>query len=894
MGRIVLCALAFVIVLSAMAIGTVDRAAASDLRAASEIAREYVKGHVQQLGLAASDITEVVLSSEVVSRDTGITHVYLEQRYRGIEVYAGILTLSLRPDGGVLSARSRFVSNLAAATDGQAPKISAIEAATAVAESLDLNPTSDFRLVSQTNGADMASTISDGGIALAPIDAVLVWLPLETSVRLAWSVEIQERGGDHWWTAFVDAETGASLGQDDSISHDSAEAIALAIDHRGGASTTVPMFPITDGATYRVFPLPMESPSDGGRALVSGAADPSASPFGWHDTNGVPGPEFTVTRGNNVHAYADRDANNVPDAGSSPDGGAALAFDFSLDLTKRPFDSQAAAATNLFYWNNVMHDVAYNYGFDEAAGNFQVNNYGHGGLGNDDVRAEAQDGSGRNNANFGTPVDGLRPRMQMFEWRSSAPNPVTVLPPSPIAGTYYGPMAGFGESLTTTGPITRGVAYVGRGCSPAYQQGQPFDPFLADPSGKIALMDRGSCTFVAKIKRAQDAGAALVIMVNNIPGAPIAMGGADPTITIPSVMISLGDGSRFKANLPLTATVADGTGGAPDRDSDVDAGVIAHEYTHGISNRLTGGPATVSCLGNAEQMGEGWSDWFALTVTTSPSDTRMTPRGVGTYVIYEPPNGVGIRPTAYATDMTVNPSTYASVADVVGISQPHGIGYVWATMLWEVYWNLVDRYGYNANVYDDWSTGGNNLALQLVMDGLKFQPCRPGFVDGRNAILDADLALTGGANLCEIWRGFAKRGLGFSASQGSSLSRTDGVQAFDLPSTCTAATFGGFRPPVSGPPAINRRNAGSTVPLKFTLSGAWYLVTDSQRIDCDTLLPVGERPSPLTLPGSTKISRQGAEYHINWKTDGAWAGTCRRLTLRIPAPADAVAYFRFD
>ena len=166
MGRIVLCALAFVIVLSAMAIGTVDRAAASDLRAASEIAREYVKGHVQQLGLAASDITEVVLSSEVVSRDTGITHVYLEQRYRGIEVYAGILTLSLRPDGGVLSARSRFVSNLAAATDGQAPKISAIEAATAVAESLDLNPTSDFRLVSQTNGADMASTISDGGIAL--------------------------------------------------------------------------------------------------------------------------------------------------------------------------------------------------------------------------------------------------------------------------------------------------------------------------------------------------------------------------------------------------------------------------------------------------------------------------------------------------------------------------------------------------------------------------------------------------------------------------------------------------------------------------------------------------------------------------------------------------------
>ncbi len=84
-----------------------------------------------------------------------------------------------------------------------------------------------------------------------------------------------------------------------------------------------------------------------------------------------------------------------------------------------------------------------------------MNNYGKGGLGNDDVRAEAQDGSGRNNANFGTPVDGQRPRMQMFEWRSSAPNPITVTAPSPIAGDYYGPMAGFGESLVTTGPITQ-------------------------------------------------------------------------------------------------------------------------------------------------------------------------------------------------------------------------------------------------------------------------------------------------------------------------------------------------------------------------------------------------------------------------------------------------------
>jgi hypothetical protein len=543
---------------------------------------------------------------------------------------------------------------------------------------------------------------------------------------------------------------------------------------------------------------------------------------------------------------------------------------------------------NLFYWNNVMHDVTHGYGFDEAAGNFQVNNYGHGGLGGDDVRAEAQDGSGRNNANFGTPVDGLRPRMQMFEWRSAAPNPITVDPPSPIAGVFFGPMAGFGESLVTTGPLAGTVFLVDDGVGVVTDGCEPF----AVPAGGIPLTDRGACNFTVKVKNAQNAGAATAIVANNVPGQPpFGMGGADPTIVIPSVMISFEDGVLFKANLPFDATIADGTGGAPDRDSDLDAGVICHEYGHGVSNRLTGGPSTVACLNNAEQMGEGWSDWFGITLTTHPSDTPTTPRGVGTYVIFEPPDGVGIRPTAYTTDLAVNPSTYAAVADVVNISQPHGIGYVWNTMLWEVYWNLVDRHGYNADVYGDWSTGGNNLALQLVMDGMKFQPCRPGFVDGRDAILAADGALTAGANRCEIWRGFAKRGLGFSADQGSSNNRSDGVEAFDLPATCTAAVFGGFKPPVADPPAVNSRNAGSTVPLKFTLSGAGDPLTiDSQPVDCTTLEITGEAPTPVSLAG---LKKKGDDYHLNWQTDGAWEGTCRRLTLRIPAAEDAVAYFDF-
>jgi len=894
MRRALAGALALATVLSAFAaFGIVGRVGANaDPGSAVEIAQEFVVRNWRAFGLSASDVGDVVVSSEVVSRHTGVTHVYLQQVYGGIEVYGGILNVNVRPDGTILSAGSGFVSNLATAAAGQRVATSAVEAAAAATAHLDLAPTESFGLLAEEGGPSMASEVSDGGVARAPIPAELVWFPVGGSVRLAWSLEIDEASGDHWWQAFVDAETGEALGAEDRIAHDTADAITAAIGRPGSGAVTAPEFAPTDGAEYNVFPIPMESPSDGGRELVANAADPDASPFGWHDTNGAPGPEFPITRGNNVHAYADRDSNNVPDPGSSPDGGPSLSFDFPLDLSLRPLDSQPAIVTNLFYWNNVVHDVWHGYGFDEAAGNFQVNNYGHGGLGGDDVRAEAQDGSGKNNANFGTPVDGLRPRMQMFEWRSSVPNPIEVLPPSQIAGTYYGPMAGFGESLVTTGPITAEVVYVDDGFVGSGTVHDGCEPF-GGVSEKIALIDRGLCTFVTKVKNAQNAGALAVIVVNNVAGFPIAMGGSDPTIVIPSVMVSLADGDLFKPNLPFSVRISDGTGGAPDRDSDLDAGVIAHEYGHGVSNRLTGGPATVACLNNAEQMGEGWSDYMALVLTTHPTDTRAVARGIGTYVTYQPADGAGIRPTPYATDLAVNPSTYADVADALNISQPHGIGYVWATMLWEVYWNLVDRHGYNPDVYADWTTGGNNLAIQLVMDGMKYQPCRPGFVDGRNAILTADLALTGGENACEIWRGFAKRGLGYSASQGSSLSRLDGAEAFDLPPTCTSAHFGGFGAPIRGPPAVNTVHAGAVVPVRFTLSNASYLIIDSQPVDCDTLVPTGAAPEPIDTPGSTGMMHRGDAYFLFWETDPSWSGTCRRLTLRIPAAEDAVAYFRF-
>ena len=725
-------------------------------------------------------------------------------------------------------------------------------------------------------GAAQGVVFEGTSVSQEPVTAKLVYhITKAKTLRLAWMVELLEPDGEHWWNLRVDAQTGAILARDDYGTH-------------------------ADDA-YNVFAIPSESPNDGPRAVATNPADPTASPFGWHDTNGAAGAEFTTTQGNNVHAYTDINADNVPDAGSSPDGGPSLVFDFPLDLTQEPPAYRPAAVTNLFYWNNIIHDVMYGYGFTEAAGNFQVNNYGNGGLGVDDVRAEAQDGSGLNNANFFTPPDGMRPRMQMFEW--TPPITVTVNSPPAIAGDYAAGSAAFGPQLKTTGPITGDVVFVGRGCDPDYPVGNvppiPDDPYLADPDGKIALIDRGACTFVSKVKKAQDEGAIAAIIANTAGGPAFGMAGTDPTVTIPSAGVSFDTGAAMKANPPVNATLS--AAGTLNRDSDLDNGVIIHEYGHGISNRLTGGPSTTTCLQNQEQMGEGWSDWFALSLTSTSDDTATTPRGIGAYVNFQGPEGAGIRPTPYSTDMGINGRTYGSLVTEVPagiLTVPHGVGYVWATMLWEVYWNLVDKHGYNPDIYDTWTTGGNNLAVQLVMDGLKLQPCSPGFVDGRNAILLADQVLTFGANQCEIWEGFAKRGLGFSAAQGSSNSVLDGTEAFDLPPTC--ADFTGFSGKVNDPPALTTVNGGSNVNVTFSLSGDKGLAIfeagypKSGQVDCDTFAPMGSLSSTAS-PGAATLTYDASAdlYTYPWKTLKAWAGTCRALVLRFTDGVNQLAYLRF-
>jgi hypothetical protein len=178
-------------------------------------------------------------------------------------------------------------------------------------------------------------------------------------------------------------------------------------------------------------------------------------------------------------------------------------------------------------------------------------------------------------------------------------------------------------------------------------------------------------------------------------------------------------------------------------------------------------------------MGEGWGDFLALVFTAMPADLDTDARGIAPYLEGQPPAGGGIRNYPYSTDLVVNPLTYD---DISSLNQPHGVGEVWAASLWEMYWKLVDQDGFDTDLYA--GTGGNNLALQLVIDAMKLQPCSPTFVTGRDALLTADANANSGANECLIWEAFAKRGVGLNASDGGSAATLSVTEDFDVPLTC--------------------------------------------------------------------------------------------------------------
>ncbi|KAH6600159.1 hypothetical protein BASA61_002339 [Batrachochytrium salamandrivorans] len=353
------------------------------------------------------------------------------------------------------------------------------------------------------------------------------------------------------------------------------------------------------GFTYRVVSLPNKNPNDGFSTIVN-PENFQASPKGW--TEGY------KTIGNNVEVKSD---------GVTPFETTTLGmFNRVFDPTSPPqtLKNLVAGIINAFYVTNTFHDITYQYGFTEKAGNFQRNNFDRGGIEDDPAIINVQGSKKRNYAEFNTYLDGH-----------------------------------------------------------------------------------------------------------------------------PGVL-----------NLHIfTAT-------EPNRDPALDNTILTHELGHGLSDRLTGGARTKMCMGEIESEGlsEGYSDVITLILTAKPEDTRNTKKVIAEYVKGD---SRGSRRYPYTTNMRFNPLKYQ---DAVGEKNPYRIGEIWAVMLFEVYWNLVEKYGFSANLHDATQEKGNIMFLQLFVGTLMIQPCDPTFASARDAMLAADDAYYGGIHKHLIIKGFAKRGFG--------------------------------------------------------------------------------------------------------------------------------------
>ena len=372
---------------------------------------------------------------------------------------------------------------------------------------------------------------------------------------------------------------------------------------------------VADATAYEVLPINAIDIQENKRRIIKAHPQKNASPYGWHSNGDRSNRD---TRGNNVWAqqntYSERDIGNL----YRPTGDYKHRFDFPFDSKSEPIRNRDASITQLFYTCNVLHDILYQYGFDEMSGNFQDNNGNKGGRGGDFIIANALVEVGIDNADFATPPDGESGIMRMFLWYETSPA----------------------------------------------------------------------------------------------------------------------------------------------RDGAFDMTVVIHEYGHGLSDRLTGGPHNTDCLSTLEAggMGEGWSDALVLVCLQKPSSKRtdvfpMTVYAYGTLITKYP----------YSTNLTINPSLYSYIDQSEDYAEVHMKGEVWTVILFEVYWNLVDRLGFTSDLYSASLTKGNTLFLQVMINAMKLQPCNPTFLQARDAFLQAETLLTNGTYACDIWRGFAKRGRGFNA-----------------------------------------------------------------------------------------------------------------------------------
>ncbi len=697
------------------------------------------------------------------------TIVKLGQRYAGVEVYPSELRLLLRDDLSLV-ALAGAVSPVGA----KAPRF-------------DLSPESALAIALGDATGSLVPASAMSAARAGSDDFVYfeartddVHLPEPARVKPVWFADGRTLAPAYFVEAYA--------GRPDGVEH---VAFAHVIDARDGKILEREDLTSADSFDYRVFADPISArPLDGPHTDFS--PHPTGAPDGSMPTpippnlvtmesfNTPPGGGVdpwlpagaTEATGNNVDCYADITAPSGFNAGdlrattTSPG-----VFDRTFDTTQDPVATEAqsmAAVTNAFYITNWLHDYWYDSGFDEAAGNAQVDNYGRGGLGGDVLRIEVQDYSGRNNANMSTPGDGMSPRMQVYVWSGNQQPSLTLVgAPSPtsVGTASFGP-----QNFDVTGTVVAGDDGVGTGTDAC-------EPLVNNVAGQIALVDRGGCTFILKVQNAENAGAIGVILANNRGGGAPGMGGGGNTNT-PVLSVSDVDGAAIRTALaggPVTATLFRMV--APDLDGALDVGLVSHEWGHYIHRRLT------SC-GNTQcsAMSEGWGDILDWFTKIREGDDLNGAYGHTVYAASGRANGAyfGTRRTAYSINPAINAQSFRHIQDGEPdpVGQPfdpgnpnseiHNAGEIWSSMLFEVYAELLSQVGpAPAPSFEDI----RRRFADYVVAGLMLTPRAATYIEGRDAILAA-AAASSPQDLGAIAAAFGRRGAG-TCAEGPPVDSTD-------------------------------------------------------------------------------------------------------------------------
>ena len=332
--------------------------------------------------LDRSSTAELALIRE--DRTKRMTHLSFRQSVNGIEIFQPPIRVHLDANGDIIAAAGAVFENASRLVESAKVKINAVRAQ---------------QIAAEKTGFKISSSRASESIN----DARLMYFPLsEDRLILAWEQIIWATETPDAYYILVDAERGTLLFRRNLTSYESDPhgMIVNAESPRPNNPNTMNQ-PVLIDRSDLVFNGSLNFKLD----------DPH---FNWW-AGAIPDSLIS----NNVDAHLDRNNDNLPDAPVLKILN--LNFSFPLDFSQAATnsDNQKAAQVNLFYWTNRFHDILYNYGFTESAGNFQANNFNLGGKGSDAIQADAQDGSGINNANFTTPPDGRAGRVQMFLWNGS-------------------------------------------------------------------------------------------------------------------------------------------------------------------------------------------------------------------------------------------------------------------------------------------------------------------------------------------------------------------------------------------------------------------------------------------------------------------------------------------